>query len=185
MSRRFDWQGKIRSAVIALAMCVMMSGCDQTPIVVYVNPKIELGDYTSELKVEGPPTVVIGYYIEQLFAPLEEGGHCFVAYGVQGGTWTMPAIRTTGIGSPVTVTCRLVMEDGEVVGEVTSDTPLFITPDGFLEIQAFPVPVQHAPPNEADPIDDLYGALGTLTCTVSDQEERADTLSILVELVED
>jgi len=185
MTRRARPKYNLRRWLTVVCCSAALAACDNDPIIVYVDPAIDLGDYSAELIVEGPPTVKVGFYIEQLFSPLEDGGECFVAYGVQGGTWTMPALRTTGIGSPVSVACQLVTESGELVGDVAAEIPLFLTPDGFLEIQAFPIPVRHAPPNEDTPIEDLYGAPATLTCSVSDFEERADQISVLVEIVED
>ncbi len=97
----------------------------------------------------------------------------------------MPAIRTTGIDTPVKVFCTMITEAGELVSEVVAETPLYLTPDHVLEVQAFPIPVQHAPPNTARPIDDLYGQLALLECRVEDDEGRTDTFTANVEIVED
>jgi hypothetical protein len=154
------------------------------PTVVYADPAIDLGDYSGGFVVEGEPEVYLGFYVEQLFAPLNEGDACPVAWGLQGGTWTMPAIQTRGIGSPGVVHCTLIAETGEVLGDVESESPLYLTPDLYLEIQAYPVPVTHEPPNETEPIEDLYGVGATLTCSVTGPRDEVGEASVQVEIVE-
>lgn len=84
----------------------------------------------------------------------------------QGGTWVMPAIRTTGIGPIPEVECRIETRSGERVGVVVGKTHFYLATDGWLEVQAYPIPIVHAAPNQAAPIDNLYGVEATLECEV-------------------
>ena len=176
--------GRVLLAVLIVTSQLFSSACDTTKTLLYIDPPIDLGGYQPVYVPEGEPTIYVGYYVEQLFTPLVDGGKCPVSYGVQGGTWTMPAIRATGIGSPVNVACTMVTESGELVSEVVGDTPLYLTPDHLLEVQAFPIPVQHSPPHAGEPIDDLYGQWAVLECQVEDYEGRGDTFRADVEIID-
>jgi hypothetical protein len=172
------------TSLCALLCVASVAACDTETVVVLVDPTIDLGDYTGGFVVEGDPEVYLGFYVEQLFTALEEGDPCPIAWGLQGGTWTMPAIKTRGIGSPAIIHCTMVTEDGELVSEVESEHPLYLTPELYLEIQAYPVPVTHEPPNELDEIDDLYGVMATLTCSVTGPREETNSVTVDVELTE-
>jgi len=178
------WHFPLHRFALLSALLWCLGACDVEPTVVYADPAIDLGDYTGGFVVEGDPEVQLGFYVEQLFSPLNEGDACPVAWGLQGGTWTMPAIQTRGIGSPAVVHCTLIAETGEVLGDVESESPLYLTPDLYLEIQAYPVPVTHEPPNETEPIDDLYGVAATLSCSVMGPREEVGEASVQVEIVE-
>ena len=170
--------------MLVLVVVMAISGCDWGKTILLVDPVVDLTGWDGGFQIEGDPHVEMGFYIEQLYQPLADGEPCYVAWGLQGGTWTMPAIRTKGIGTPAVVSCTLETEDGELVGEVVSRTPLFLTPDRYLEIQAYPVPVNHESPNEDAPIDDLYGLMAELNCEVEDLEGRGSSVSYIVEIVE-
>ncbi len=173
---------RLLTTLFTAALVGFLSACDTTTV--YVDPEINLGDYSGGFVVEGDPEVQLGFYVEQLFSLLEEGDACPVAWGLQGGTWAMPAILTRGIGSQAIVHCTLVAESGELLGDVESESPLYLTPELYLEIQAYPVPVTHEPPNETDPIDDLYGQMATLTCSVTGPRDEVGEASVKVEIVE-
>ncbi|MEC9071132.1 MAG: hypothetical protein VX938_02080 [Myxococcota bacterium] len=174
----------LRSLIIAISLLVL-GGCDAlNPGVLYVDPAIDLSGYDGGFVIEGDPHLEMGFYIEQLYQPLDDGEPCYVAWGLQGGTWTMPALRTKGIGTPATVSCTMVTETGELVSEVVSKSQLYLTPDRYLEIQAYPIPVHHPAPNEQEPIDDLYGLTATLECEVKDEDGRAKSVVYDVEIVE-
>ena len=146
-------------------------------------PGIDYGDDgKGELIGPGPPSVEIGFYIEQLYEPLADGADMWVVHGLQGGTWTMPALRTTGIGPLSEVTCSMVTDTGEQVSRVASETRFFLATDGLLEVQAYPIPVQHASPNERLEIDDLYGLDAILECTVIDGKGRGASVTLEVVL---
>ena len=170
--------------LLSLAILVSLWGCDQTNEIIYVDPAVKVAPGLVITTVQGDPYVELGYYYEQLYDPLTEGGECPVGFGLQGGTWTMPALRTTGIGSPATIECRLRLESGELVGEVTATQQFYLSPDGFLEIAFFPIPVNHAKPDEKEPIDDLYGQNAILWCAVSDSQGRTNESKLDVVIVD-
>lgn len=147
----------------------------------YVDPAIEIAQGSIIKPIEGDPHVELGFYSEQLYAALQDGDACPVVYGLQGGSWTMPAIRTIGIGSPATVECSLTTELGELVGTVKSKAKFFLTPDGLLEIQSFPIPVRA---ESEDPLDDLYGLGATVTCSVRDDHDHTSSVTVQVVLEE-
>jgi hypothetical protein len=184
MINGMPWHYRLLRYAFPSALLLLIVACDVEPAIVYTDPSVDLGDYTGGFVVEGDPEVYLGFYVEQLFAPLEDGGECPIAWGLQGGTWTMPAIQTRGIGSPAIIHCTLVAASGELLGDVASESPLYLTPELYLEIQAYPVPVTHEPPNETEPIEDLYGQTATLTCSVMGPREELGETSVQVELVE-
>ncbi|MDP6943810.1 MAG: hypothetical protein QF464_06630 [Myxococcota bacterium] len=149
-----------------------------------VDPEVDLETLDSGLDITGEPGVDVGFYHEQLYDPLHDGDDCPVVHGLQGGTWIMPALRIEGIFPFATTACTLTMETGEVVGQVSATTRFFLATDDKYEVQAFPVPVIHASPNEAEEIDDLFGLNATLDCTVIDSEERSGTVTRELVLVE-
>lgn len=166
----------------AFFAALLLVGCGRE-VILLVDPEVTLpdgGGYTPM----GDPVVEIGFYNEQLYAPLETGGACPVVHGLQGGTWTMPAVRIKGMDTPATVSCTLQTATGENLGEVSSQLDFFLANDGWLEVQSYPVPVAHEAPNEADPIDDLYGAEATLSCDVTDEDGRSATTAMEVVLEE-
>ena len=168
------------SLVRPVIVLLLLAAC--TTETVYVDPEIEISDDYFIEPVAGDPTVILGFYSEQLFYELKNDDDCPVVWGLQGGTWTMPAIRTIGIGSRPTVNCTLVTINGELVGEVKAKTAFFLSPDGYLEYQSFPIPVAHE--DNDDPIDDLYNQKAELTCAVSDDQGRGDTQSVSVTITD-
>jgi hypothetical protein len=62
----------------------------------------------------------------------------------------------------------LVTEAGEKLGEVDQEHSFSSEVKGWIEIKRLPIPATHEPPNEDDPIDDLFGQNATLSMTVSD-----------------
>jgi hypothetical protein len=162
--------------------------CD-TPLVLegstepqcYIDPSIQVNQSQQAGPIEGDPAVELGFYVEQLYQALDAEASCPVVHGLQGGTWTMPAIRTIGIGSPATVDCMFVTDVGEELGAVKAKSKFFLSPDGYLEVQGFPVPVR---PDTDAPINDLYGLGATLSCSVTDAEGRGSQASIHVTITE-
>lgn len=173
-----------RWTTLSVALALGASGCLVDTVYVDVDPPVDYGDEPAYVP-SGEPTLEIGYYDEQLYAPLRDGGECPIIFGLQGGTWTMPALRAKGVDTTLTVHCTLVTEADEQLGEaIERNVRFYLAPDGWIENQAFPVPAVHAPPNEADPIDDLYGQDATLACSVRDSEERTAEASVRCTLVE-
>jgi len=168
---------------ITTLSALLMGGCELDPRLLQVDPIVDYQDESISFP-PGPPTLTIGFYSEQFYEPLFALSPLYVIHGFQGGTWTMPAVRTRGISSPAMVSCSVTLESGEVLGTTESMEPFQLTTDGWLEIQAYPVPVHHAPPNEFEPIDDLYGLPATLDCSVEDSEGRVDALNFPITLTE-
>lgn len=163
------------SAVAALVL--VLCGCDFG--VVYVDPPVEF--QAGGLVIEGDPHLELGIYEEQLYVPYEDGDDCPIVHGLQGGNWTHPALRTTGIGPAAVVDCRLVMGD-EVVGEAKSKTNFLVTTDGILELPSYPLGVVHPDPTKL--VEELYGLEATLECEVFDDLERGDSASVTLTLTE-
>lgn len=132
----------------------------------------------------GPATAELGFYFTDEYTRFEQGDGLPVVNGLQGGTWTMPVIRTENLGTFSTVACEItVVETEEVVGFMTAKTKFFLSPDGFYEALNVPIPVYHANA-EGRPIDDLFGQLALVACSVTDKQERSASFEISLELVE-
>ncbi len=163
----------MRAFALLVAIGCTVPACETT----LIDPAVDYGDEPPYVP-EGEPHLELGYYTEQLYAPLEEGDACYVIFGLQGGTWTMPALRASGVLADLVVQCSLTTDAGEPLGATDEPQRFYLAPDGLIEVQAFPVPVTHAPPREADPIDDLFGQRATLECRVVDTEGREATASV-------
>ena len=164
----------------ALAMALLATGCDFG--IVYVDPPVDFAPVG--LVIEGPPTVELGFYEEQLYNPLLPGGHAPVVHGLQGGSWTHPAVRTTGIGTPAVIDCNIIAGTGEQVADVRSNENFVVAIDGFLEVQSHAVRILHTDPDSGPEIDDLYDQPATLSCSVLDAQERGSSKTVEVILVE-
>ena len=151
-------------------------GCDAHVETIYVDPIVDFGD-AEDYVPSGKPTVDLGFYVEQLYLPLDDGDECPVVHGLQGGTWSMPALRSLGIDMKTDVLCTIITEADEQVGKAETNETFVLATDGWLEVQAMPIRVRHAAPNKQAPIDDLYGQTATLSCTVTDDEGRSDTVA--------
>jgi len=159
---------------------LLLLGCDFG--VVYVDPPVSYE--RGGLVIEGDPFVELGYDHEQLYTPLVDGNDAPIVRGLQGGNWTHPTIRTKGIGTPATIDCSVVTDDGEQVGLAKSRQSFFVTADGDLEFQSYPIPIFHTDDNKGPEIDDLYGVGAQLTCRVADDEQRSASASASVVLTE-
>ena len=164
-------------ALVAL-LALIAGGCE--PVTMYVDPITDYQDSNWEFPV-GTPEVTVGFYSEQLYAPLDTDSPLYITEGFQGGTWSMPAVRTRGIASPAQVGCDVTLSDGTVLGSTQQDPPASfqLTTDGWLEVQAYPVPVMESGPDH-DSIYELFGLAADLECTVTDADGRSDTISIPV-----
>jgi hypothetical protein len=167
---------------LTLLLFVFHLGCDFG--VVAVDPPVEYE--TGQGLIEGDPGVVLGVFSEQLYEPLEAGDAAPITRASQGGTWTHPALRTTGIGPKALVDCTVTADDGERVGNSSSVEFFTYTGEGYLEIQAYPVRIAHTGTGKGPEIDDLFGAMATLHCRVVDDEDksRAAEASVEVELTD-
>lgn len=146
-------------------------------------------DESAELIAPGEPSVTVGYYTPEGYQPLSAAGEAPVLWGTQGGTWTMPSVRTRGIASPAlvwgTVTLAPAGAPPEVLGSTEREHDFTRVQDGSLESRALALPIQHAPPRQFDSISDLYGEAALLSVTASDEQGRSAAVSVLVTLVED
>jgi hypothetical protein len=113
--------------------------------------------------------VVVGYYTKIDFYPLtEQSDECPVLWGLQGGNWTMPTIRAKRLGPAIQASGKLVL-GGELLGEATLEDNMVDRKDGWLELTYLPIPVTHATPREADPIDDIYQKRARLVIDIHDE----------------
>lgn len=158
---------------------MLISGC----IVEYVptDPDVVVnGDGSGP---SGPPSAELGFYFTDDYTTFGEGDGLPVVNGLQGGTWTMPVIRTQNLGSFSVVECDVTMvESGEVVGFMSAKTKFFLSPDGFYEALNVPIPVYHAG-SEGAPIDDLFDKMATVACSVTDKDERMASFELDLMLV--
>ncbi len=115
------------------------------------------------------PAIELGFHRGGSYEVLREGGTCWVADAIQGGYWTMPAVRTQGLSDEGSVMC--VLEDDQV-GELGRETRhRFFDEadgeDGTLEIKQFLVPLLAVD----DPMyAELPGRTGRITCSVRDDD---------------
>ena len=153
-------------------MLLSLAGCGGAPEedVRLIDPPVSVPTPTDDLPIAGEPSVQLGYYVDQEYDPISDGDPCVVVHGIQGGTWTMPSVRTTGLRRQATIACSIVTERGEKVSEVTTRALFVLTHERLLEVANFPIPVHHPHPRAGYPIDDLYGLSADLSCTVSDAE---------------
>jgi hypothetical protein len=170
--------------VVAVALGTLGWSCPAQEVVTrQVDPAVDYGD-NQLTAVTGTPTLEVGYYQEQLYVPLRPGDLLPVVFGTQGGTWSMPAVRSRGVGAPVWLECTLTTLAGERLGQARAREQPVPTNDGWLEVEVLPIPVTHAPPREADPITDLYGLEATLACSEEDDAARRATISLQLVLKE-
>ena len=160
---------------------LLLAGCDFGAV--YVDPPVQYE--RGGLVVEGDPYVELGYEQEQLYQAVVDGDDAPIVRGLQGGNWTHPTIRTTGIGTPADIDCTIVLEeDNEQVGLAKSKQSFFVTGEGNLEFQSYPIPIFHTDDAKGPGIEDLYGVRAQLNCTVADEEQRASSASVAVVLTE-
>ncbi|HTM46744.1 MAG TPA: hypothetical protein VL137_17435, partial [Polyangiaceae bacterium] len=60
-------------------------------------------------------TLLVGYYTKDSFDDLEQVPDCPVLWGLQGGNWTMPTLRTQNFDDAVTAKGTLLLGD-EMIG---------------------------------------------------------------------
>jgi hypothetical protein len=125
----------------------------------------------------GPPRLELGYFYERTYDAFEPGDDLPVFHALQGGTWTMPALHFRGLATPVRIEAELVTEAGEKLGEIDQEHSFSSELEGWVEIKRLPIPATHEPPNEDDPIDDLFGQTATLSMTISDSADHSASAS--------
>jgi hypothetical protein len=153
-----------------LLIGLLSSGCPADDIV-FVDPPVKL-EQDDTPKVTGEVFFELGFYYEGEYSRFEKGAPIPVVHGLQGGTWTMPTVRSGGLPAFGNIECLLETDAGELVGYVNAKSKFYLSPLGILEISNFPIPVYH-PENPMESIDDLYGQSATLDCFFS-QEDGAE-----------
>jgi hypothetical protein len=157
-----------RSSTAGLApytLAVLLVGCGSEQS----DPKGPLGPVGDA----GAPRLELGYFYERTYDPFEPGDDLPVFHALQGGTWTMPALHFRGFVTPVRIEARLVTEAGEQLGEIDQEHSFSSDLEGWVEIKRLPIPATHEPPNEDDPIDDLFGQNATLSMTLTDSLDNS------------
>ena len=157
----------LHAGALVLTMCIF--GCDVE--IIYIDPPIHLIAAPSA-EPTGPPHLELGVYEGTRYTRLEDGASLPVVNGLQGGTWTMPAVRTQGLGAYAELTCALETDAGERVGYVSAKTKFFFNGAGSLEVGNFPIPVYH-PDRPHDTIEDLFGVEATLSCSLVNDVDEA------------
>lgn len=167
---------------VILVFSILVAGCVDY---LDVDPETTWDPNSSATSYDGEPEVELGFYKEQLYTLLENEGGCPVVHGLQGGTWAMPAIKTLGITPMAWVTCYMVTDWGEEVARTEVRSQFFRGVESSFEIQSFPIPVFRASESPEATVDDLYGELAQLTCSVVGDDGVSATYSVRVEIVED
>lgn len=168
------------SSSLPFLVLVCLGGCAPEPD--------DLGAET-ELIAPGEPGITLGYYTVDGYQPLSTVAEARVLWGTQGGTWTMPSLRTRGIASPALVWGHVTLAPGDALAEVLGSTErqhaFTRAQDGSLESRTLALPIQHAPPRQFDSINDLYGQTALLSVMATDEQGRSAAVSVAVTLVED
>lgn len=141
-------------------------------------------DHEQSNMAPGSPAVQLGLEKDGRYVPLETGSETPVIWGLQGGTWTMPILRTRGIALPTHVEATLKLSKGERLGESEAIDDSLYHSEGWMETDRFSVPVQHAPPNQYESIADLYGQSAWIEVRAWDDADRSAEFSVEITLVE-
>ncbi len=171
---------------LAVAL-LCIAGCTDV-ITVWVDPEIYVGATTGAVVIEGEPNLSIGYVTDETFENIADTQSFDVVWGLQGGYWSMPHLRVTGIGDPqpsggatMYMTCRLTSDAGEVLTDLNVKARLYVG-DGFLFAPNYPIPVVRAPPAAPEDVPALDGVMGRFECSVRDNSNRTASISVLLSL---
>jgi hypothetical protein len=162
---------------VCLALCLLqhaLFGCGEEAPAEQTSPPVDAG----------PPELELGYFYEVTYDPLLTGDDLPIFHALQGGVWTMPAVHFRGLVSPAHITASLVTEAGETLGEIDQRHTFNNAFEGWIEIKRLPIPAGHAPPNEDEPIEDLFDQTATLSMTVSDDFGHEASASVEVVLAD-
>ena len=152
---------------------LLLTGC--TTEVITVDPDVDYQDEGGYV-LEGEPRLEFGYYREQLYTPLDDGGECTVVPNPQGGHWTSPTIRAGGILAQVRLLCSLTTAAGEVLSETRERRRMVLSTDGSIEASNVPMFLERVDLEAS--VEDLYGEGATLSCVLEDDEERMAALEV-------
>lgn len=137
----------------------------------------------SDNGIAEPGTLKVGYYTKDSFEDLALVHDCPVLWGLQGGNWTMPTLRVQDFSRTVQAWGALRLGE-ETLGSASVQAQLQDRGDGWLELTYLPIPVSHQEPNQALPIDDLYGQSAELTFSISADSGRLLEASYAVTLLQ-
>lgn len=144
-------------------LSVLLLGCADD-VVRWRDPDVLISD--AAIGTHGPRVLAVGFGEAAAFVSLADEPTLPVVRGLQGGTWTMPTLRTDSLAASLALSCTLETAT-EVLGQTSVTTPTRPAAPGWVEVARLPIPVTHAPPNTLLPIADLDGAPATLRCSVS------------------
>lgn len=130
-----------------------------------------IGTACSDSGTSDPGALKVGYYTKDSFEDLSLVRNCPVLWGLQGGNWTMPTLRVQNFSRDVQAWGSLTL-GAETLGTASLQSELLDRGDGWFELTYLPIPVSHPAPNEALPIDDLYGQNGELSFSIVDDSGR-------------
>lgn len=161
-------------AVLGAALSVTMTSCTDV-VTVPVDPDVDYGDPPTYVPT-GEPELELGVYEEQLYFRLMEAGECPYKSRPQGGTWAHLAIRARGVGMEARFEVVFEHIDGRHIGSTATHESLALSPDGWIEVQSFPVPIDNAP--------SVDGAAARLRVTLEDLEGRSleETMDVVLVL---
>jgi hypothetical protein len=141
-----------------------------------IDPEVDYGDPPIYVPT-GEPELELGVYQEQLYFPLMEGGECPFKSRPQGGTWAHFAIRARGVGMEARLEVAVEHPDGRHIGSTATHESLALAPDGWIEVQSFPVPIDNAP--------SVDGEEAVIRINLEDLEGRSVEFTMNVVLVLD
>ena len=168
-------------------LLLFTTGCYDT-VVVWIDPEVNVGATQGAVVINGEPGLRIGYVSQDEFEDIEDEQMFRIVWGLQGGYWSMPHLRVTGIGDPqksggatMYLTCRLTSDNGEVLTDLDVKVRLYAA-EGYLYAPNYPLPVVRADAAVSDNIPELNGTGARLECAVRDNSSRSASISTLVEL---
>ena len=156
-------QGIIRLFLMASTLFLFI-GCQQEKKEVLKDPPVDRGSQAATDGLNQERTIDIGFYNEQLFDPLSDGGELPIVNGTQGGEWMMPTIRVTGMNPKASVDCVVKLQDDQIVGEASGIQVLKRNNDQSFEIENYAIPVTFS-----GDLSTLGGREGQIKCTVVDE----------------
>jgi hypothetical protein len=178
------------AALISLCSSIFLLSivaCHDT-IIVWVDPTINVGATQGAVVIQGEPGLQIGYVSGDDFEDIEKTQTFRIVWGLQGGYWSMPHIRVTGIGDPqqsggatMYMSCLLTSDAGEKLTDLSVKVRLYADEE-FLFAPNYPIPVVRAPPESPDNITELDGVGARLECSVRDNSNRSASLTIFVDM---
>ena len=172
---------------LAVALACL-AGCTDI-VTVWVDPPVYVGARSGAVVIEGDPSLRIGYLRNDDFTDLTDERIFHILWGLQGGYWSMPEVRVTGLGDPqpsggatMFMTCRLTADTGEVLSDLDVKARLY-GGDGYLYAPNYPIPVTRQPPQSPDDVSELDGVGARFECAVRDNDDRSASVTTNVQMM--